>query len=192
MLGLAAAVYPQLLAVVVVILTRPRPRPLLWACYLGSVCVGLGCGIALLAIFRSNGSVAGTSSNRLGPSAYLVIGVITVAVAIFAYQQIKNHFLYPVVVGRAVSLGSLLVLVSVLAGAQLAGIGGAVMAIPIAGVLNAFIVEIARYRAAKRAEEIASDIVQDPPPAPPKQPGRMRATATRMRDRRAARKAPKS
>lgn len=84
MLGLAAAVYPQLLAVVVVILTRPKPRPLLWACYLGSVCVALGCGIALLAIFRSNGSVAGTSSNRLGPSAYLVIGVITVAVAILA------------------------------------------------------------------------------------------------------------
>src|SRR5439155_3588288 len=84
---------------------------------------------------------------------------ITVAVAIFAYQQIKNHLLYPVVVGRAVSLGSLLVLVSVLAGAQLAGIGGAVMAIPIAGVLNAVVVEISRYRAAKRAEEIASDVV---------------------------------
>jgi hypothetical protein len=83
LLGLAAAVYPQLLAVVVVILTRPRPRPLLWACYLGSLLVALGCGIALLAIFRLNGSVAGTSSNRLGPSAYLVIGVITVVVSAF-------------------------------------------------------------------------------------------------------------
>jgi hypothetical protein len=84
LLALAAAVYPQLLAVVVVILTRPSPRPLLWACYLGSVCVALSCGIAVLAIFRSSGSVAGTSSNRLGPSAYLVIGVIAIAVAILA------------------------------------------------------------------------------------------------------------
>ena len=84
LLGLAAAVYPQLLAVVVVILTRPSPRPLLWACYLGSVCVGLGCGLAVLAIFRSSCSVAGTSSNRLGPSAYLIIGVIAIAVAILA------------------------------------------------------------------------------------------------------------
>lgn len=84
LLALAAAVYPQLFAVVVLILTRPRPRPLLWACYLGSVCVALGCGIAVLAIFRSSGSVAGTSSNRLGPSAYLVIGVIAIAVAILA------------------------------------------------------------------------------------------------------------
>ena len=33
-LALAAAVYPQLLAVVVIILTRPNPQPLLWACYL--------------------------------------------------------------------------------------------------------------------------------------------------------------
>ena len=34
LLALAAAVYPQLLAVVVIILTRPNPRRLLWACYL--------------------------------------------------------------------------------------------------------------------------------------------------------------
>jgi len=73
LLALAAAVYPQLLAVVVVILTRPGPKPLLRACYVGSLFVALGCGIALLAIFRSNGTVAGTSSKRLGPSAYLVV-----------------------------------------------------------------------------------------------------------------------
>jgi hypothetical protein len=83
LLGLAAAAYPQLLAVVVVILTRPRPKPLLWACYLGSLFVALACAVALLAIFRSNGSVAGTSSHRLGPSAYLVVGVIAVVVAVF-------------------------------------------------------------------------------------------------------------
>ena len=83
LLGLAAAVYPQLLAVVVVILTRPRPKALLWACYLGSLFVAVGCAIALLAIFRSDGSVAGTSSHRLGPSAYLVAGIIAVVVAIF-------------------------------------------------------------------------------------------------------------
>jgi hypothetical protein len=100
--------------------------------------------------------------------------------------------LYPVVVGRAVSLGSLLVLVSVLAGAQLAGIGGAVMAIPIAGVLNAFVVEVSRYRAAKRAEEIASDVVEDSPPSLPKEPGRLRTAATKIRSRRTARKKPAS
>jgi predicted PurR-regulated permease PerM len=112
--------------------------------------------------------------------------------AIFIYQQIKNHFLYPVVVGRAVSLGSLLVLVSVLAGAELAGIGGAVLAIPIAGVLNAIVVEISRYRAAKRAEEIATDVTDEQPATTSKQPGRIRTAATKMRSRRAARKPPAS
>jgi len=117
---------------------------------------------------------------------------ITVAVAIFAYQQIKNHLLYPVVVGRAVSLGSLLVLVSVLAGAELEGIGGAVLAIPVAGVLNAVIVEIGRYRAAKRAQEIASEVVAETVPAggggtgaQDKPSGLLRAAAGRFRQRRA-------
>jgi predicted PurR-regulated permease PerM len=115
---------------------------------------------------------------------------ITVAVAIFAYQQIKNHLLYPVVVGRAVSLGSLLVLVSVLAGAELEGIGGAVLAIPVAGVLNAVIVEIGRYRAAKRAQEIASEVVAETMPAgagaAADQPAnRFRAAADKFRQRRA-------
>ena len=83
LLGLAAAVYPQLLAVVVVILTRPSPRPLLLACYAGSLVVALACAGAVVAIFGSSGTVAGTSSSRLGPSAYLVLGVIAVVVAAF-------------------------------------------------------------------------------------------------------------
>jgi hypothetical protein len=60
-LALAAAVYPQLLAVVVVILTRPSPRLLLWACYLGGLCVSVGSSLAILAVFRARGSVADTT-----------------------------------------------------------------------------------------------------------------------------------
>ncbi|MGZ4120343.1 MAG: AI-2E family transporter [Actinomycetota bacterium] len=109
---------------------------------------------------------------------------VTVGVAIFVYQQIKNHILYPVVVGRAVSLGSLLVLVSVLAGAELAGIGGAVLAIPVAGVINAVLVEIARFRAARRAETIAVETTEEPATrAVTVPPSRLRAAATRLRKR---------
>lgn len=74
--GLFAAVYPQLLAVVVVILTRPSPKPLLWACYLASLVVSVGCSAAILAVFRSRGSVVGTSSQSVGPAAYLIVGGI--------------------------------------------------------------------------------------------------------------------
>jgi hypothetical protein len=75
-------VYPQLLAVVVIILTRPNPRPLLWGCYLAGVVVSVGAGVLIFAVFQSRGSVAGTSSQRLGPGAYLTVGAIAVAVAI--------------------------------------------------------------------------------------------------------------
>jgi hypothetical protein len=79
--ALAAAVYPQLLAVVVIILTRPDPRPLLWTCYLASLVVSVGSGLAIFAVFRDHDTVAGVSSQRLGPAAYLVVGALAVLLA---------------------------------------------------------------------------------------------------------------
>ena len=81
LLALAAAIYPQLLAVVVIILTRPNPQPLLWASYLASLLVSVGSGVVIFAVFHSRGSVASTSSHRLGPAAYLSVGAIAVLVA---------------------------------------------------------------------------------------------------------------
>ena len=52
------------------------------------------------------------------------------------YQQLENHFLQPVIYGRTVQLSPLAVLVSVLVGAELAGILGALAAIPVAGSLQ--------------------------------------------------------
>jgi hypothetical protein len=82
LLALAAAVYPQLLAVVVIILTRPNPQPLLWGCYLAGLIVSVGAGVLIFAVFQARGSVAGTSSHRAGPGAYLAVGAIALAVAV--------------------------------------------------------------------------------------------------------------
>jgi hypothetical protein len=82
--GLAAAAYPQLLAVVVVILTRPTPKPLLWACYLGGIGVNMGCGAALLVAFRNRDRVLGTTSHSLGAAAYLTVGMIALLFAVLA------------------------------------------------------------------------------------------------------------
>lgn len=83
LLALAAAVYPQLLAVVVVILARPNPRALLWACYMGSLLVGIGSSVVIFAVFRSRGTIAGESSRSLGASVYLAVGAIALALAGF-------------------------------------------------------------------------------------------------------------
>jgi predicted PurR-regulated permease PerM len=53
------------------------------------------------------------------------------------YQQFENHVLQPLVYGRTVQLSPLAVLCAVLIGAELAGILGALIAIPVAGSLLA-------------------------------------------------------
>jgi predicted PurR-regulated permease PerM len=74
-----------------------------------------------------------------------VRGVIVV-VFFLVYQQLENHFLQPVIYGRTVQLSPLAVLVAVLIGAELAGILGALAAIPLAGSLQAVGRELLLYR----------------------------------------------
>ena len=61
---------------------------------------------------------------------------IVLTVFVIVYQQLENHFLQPVVYGRTVQLSPLVVLVSILIGAELAGILGALGAIPVAGSIQ--------------------------------------------------------
>jgi predicted PurR-regulated permease PerM len=62
------------------------------------------------------------------------------------YQQFENHVLQPLVYGRTVQMSPLAVLCAVLIGAELAGILGALFAIPIAGSLFAIGRELLQYR----------------------------------------------
>jgi predicted PurR-regulated permease PerM len=70
-----------------------------------------------------------------------------IVIAFFvAYQQFENHVLQPLVYGRTVQLSPLAVLCAVLIGAELAGILGALIAIPVAGSLLAVAREVLPYR----------------------------------------------
>jgi predicted PurR-regulated permease PerM len=64
---------------------------------------------------------------------------IVVLIFIVAYQQLENHFLQPVIYGRTVQLSPLSVLISVLVGAELAGVLGALAAIPVAGTIQVIV-----------------------------------------------------
>jgi predicted PurR-regulated permease PerM len=61
---------------------------------------------------------------------------IAVLVYFVLYQQFENHVLYPTVYSRTVALSPLAVLIAVLIGASLAGILGAIAAIPVAGMIQ--------------------------------------------------------
>jgi Sap, sulfolipid-1-addressing protein len=80
-LAFAAAVYPQLLAIVVVILTRPDPRRLLWGCYAGAITMSVGSGLVILLVFRDRAGVLGSSSHRVGAVPFLVVGTIGIVLA---------------------------------------------------------------------------------------------------------------
>jgi predicted PurR-regulated permease PerM len=75
-----------------------------------------------------------------------VTEAIIVAVFFIVYQQVENHVLQPLVYGRTVQLSPLAVLVSVLIGAQIAGVLGALAAIPVAGTIQVLLVEWRRSR----------------------------------------------
>jgi predicted PurR-regulated permease PerM len=77
---------------------------------------------------------------------------IIVVVFFILYQQLENHVIQPVVYGRTVQLSPLAVLIAVLIGAQLAGVLGALAAIPVAGSLQVIFRDWLRQR---RGEEPA-------------------------------------
>jgi predicted PurR-regulated permease PerM len=75
----------------------------------------------------------------------LVAGIVVI-VFFVVYQQVENHLLQPVVYGRTVQLSPLAVLIAVLIGAELAGILGALAAIPVAGAIQVLVVDWNRER----------------------------------------------
>jgi predicted PurR-regulated permease PerM len=94
-------------------------------------------------------------------AAVIVVGVaflhsvpagIVMIVFFVVYQQFENHVLQPLVYNRTVSLSPLAILVSVLVGAELAGVLGALAAIPVAGAIQVLIVDFLRARRERTIE----------------------------------------
>ncbi|MGI5445260.1 AI-2E family transporter [Streptomyces sp. CA-243310] len=61
---------------------------------------------------------------------------LMVLAVVLAVQQIEGHVLQPFILGRAVRVHPLAVVLSVAAGGMIAGIGGAVVAVPLVAVTN--------------------------------------------------------
>jgi predicted PurR-regulated permease PerM len=108
--------------------------------------VALGVIVAVLDLIPLAGATI--AAIIIGTVAFLhsiTAGIIVVAFFI-AYQQIENHFLQPVIYSRTVQLSPLAVLISVLIGAKVAGILGALGAIPIAGAIQVLLLDWQRER----------------------------------------------
>jgi predicted PurR-regulated permease PerM len=77
---------------------------------------------------------------------------IVVLVFFIVYQQIENHLIQPVVYSRTVQLSPLAILIAVLIGAKLAGILGALAAIPVAGTIQVLLLAWLEIRRDREAE----------------------------------------
>jgi predicted PurR-regulated permease PerM len=77
---------------------------------------------------------------------------IVLLVFVILYQQAENHILQPLIYGRTVQLSPLAVLVAILIGAELAGILGALAAIPVAGSIQVVLRDVLAARRGRTAE----------------------------------------
>jgi putative heme transporter len=89
-------------------------------------------------------------------AALIVLGIV------IGVQQLEGHVLQPLIMGRAVAIHPLAVITAIAAGAVLAGIVGALVAVPIVAVLNTGIRHLAALR---RAQDLGL-----PPPVEPTAP----------------------
>ena len=108
--------------------------------------VALGLIVAILDLIPLAGATM--AAILIGIVAFLhsVPAGIIVVVFFIGYQQVENHVLQPVIYGRTVQLSPLTVLISILIGAELAGILGALAAIPVAGTIQVLLLDWRRHR----------------------------------------------
>jgi predicted PurR-regulated permease PerM len=112
--------------------------------------VALGLLVAILDLIPLAGAtIAAIIVAAVGFIHSLVAGIILI-VFFIVYQQIENHLLQPLVYSRTVRLSPLLILVSVLVGAELAGVLGALAAIPVAGSIQVVLVAWLAQRRERR------------------------------------------
>jgi hypothetical protein len=82
LLAIAAAVYPTLLAMVILVLGRPRPVHLLAAFLAGAIVVSLAVGLAILFVLKDSGAVDTSSHRSVSPAVDVAVGLISLAVAV--------------------------------------------------------------------------------------------------------------
>jgi predicted PurR-regulated permease PerM len=112
--------------------------------------------VGLMAMIPLVGSVLGAVPYVLVAffSSSWQVGVASI-VFFVVYQQIENHLVQPQIMRRTVRLNPLWVIIAVIAGAQLLGIVGALVAVPVAGMLQVALQEWTRAPG------------EAPPPEPP-------------------------
>jgi predicted PurR-regulated permease PerM len=126
--------------------------------------LALGLIVAILDLIPLAGATLGAIVVTLVALSHSMTAAIIVLVFYIVYQQVENHLLQPLIYGRTVRLSPLAILLSVLIGSQVAGVIGALAAIPVGGTIQ---ILLDHWQASRRLPE--------EPMAPPEPAGKLRA-----------------
>ncbi|MDQ3887210.1 MAG: AI-2E family transporter, partial [Actinomycetota bacterium] len=102
--------------------------------------------VAIVDLIPLVGATLGALVASIAGFLHSVPAGIAVVVFFIVYQQLENHLLQPLILSRTVRLNPLTVLVAILVGVELAGILGALLAIPAAGILQVIVRDIWDHR----------------------------------------------
>jgi predicted PurR-regulated permease PerM len=111
--------------------------------------VALGLVIAVFDLIPLVGSMLGAAIVVLVVLFLDPVKAGVLVVFFLLYQQLENNLLQPLVYGRSVKLHPLAIFLAVLAGGNLLGILGALLAIPVAEILRILAAEWLASRAAE-------------------------------------------
>jgi predicted PurR-regulated permease PerM len=129
--------------------------------------IALGVIVAILDLIPLAGAtIAGVIIGTVAFIHSITAGIVVV-VFFVVYQQIENHFLQPVIYSRTVQLSPLIVLVAILIGAKVAGILGALGAIPVAGAIQVLVIDWQQHRKSRASPTAEESLPQESPPASP-------------------------
>jgi predicted PurR-regulated permease PerM len=128
--------------------------------------LALGLVVAILDLIPLAGAtLAGILLATVGLLTSITAGVVVVLFFVL-YQQLENHVLQPLVYGRTVQLSPLVVLIAILIGTEVAGVLGALGAIPVAGTLQILLNDWLVHRRMEHEEggavSVAAEAVEEP------------------------------
>ena len=111
----------------------------------------------LAAFFPIVGSIlAGSAAVLVALVSNGTVDALIVLAAIIVVQQLEGNVFYPVVVGRRLRLHPVAILLALTAGAVLAGVAGAFLAIPVAAVTSAVLDYMRKHRAEERSQAVVT------------------------------------
>jgi predicted PurR-regulated permease PerM len=115
--------------------------------------LALGLLVAVLDLIPLAGATLGAAVVTLVALTDSATSGIVVLGFTIVYQQLENHLIQPLVYGRTIALSPLAILVSVLIGAEVAGVIGALSAIPIGGTIQILLSHWQRHRSREQDED---------------------------------------